>query len=78
MPSKFADGYGVGMNRTILHGSEVDNILRTPRGTSVRWAKKGKLPHFTLPNGDVRFVLEEIERWMIAASGNKGGLKLVG
>jgi predicted site-specific integrase-resolvase len=40
---------------------EVDRLLRYRAGTAERLARKGKLPHVTLPDGSIRFIEVEIE-----------------
>ena len=47
---------------TLLVPRELDRLLRYPRGRSLRLAKAGKLPHIVLPDGEVRFDEEQIER----------------
>ena len=46
---------------------EVDRLLRYPRGRSLRLARTGKLPHVVLPDGEVRFVQDEIEALLTAS-----------
>jgi hypothetical protein len=45
---------------TLLLPIEVDGLLRYRAGRSRQLAKRGKLPHLVLPDGEIRFVEEEI------------------
>lgn len=47
---------------TLLMPREVDRMLRYPRGRALRLARAGQLPSVKLPDGEVRFDAEEIER----------------
>lgn len=47
---------------TLLTPREVDRMLRYPRGRSLRLARAGKLPHVQLPDGEIRFSEEQLER----------------
>lgn len=40
---------------------EVDRLLRYRAGTAERLARKGILPHISLPDGSIRFYETEIE-----------------
>jgi hypothetical protein len=44
----------------LLYPDDIDLRLNWPAGTAQRLAKRERLPHVVLPNGDVRFVWEEI------------------
>lgn len=46
----------------LLTPRELDRMLRYPRGRSLKLAKAGKLPHIVLPDGEVRFDEDEIEK----------------
>lgn len=50
------------MTRELLIPIEVDQILRLRPGKSERLAKRGKLPHVSLPDGSIRFRPSDIER----------------
>jgi hypothetical protein len=50
------------MSTKLLMPREVDGLLRYPRGRSQRLAKKNKLPHIVLPDGEIRFPEEEINK----------------
>jgi hypothetical protein len=41
-------------------GYEIDAHLQWPLGRSERLARNGKLPHFKLPDGSIRFDLAEV------------------
>lgn len=45
----------------LLRGYEIDQMLRWPSGRADRLARKGKLPHVKLPDGEIRFEKEKIE-----------------
>lgn len=47
---------------TLLMPREVDRIFRYPRGRAARLARDGKIPHITLPDGELRFDQLQIER----------------
>lgn len=49
---------------TLLIPSEVDRLLRYPRGRAVRLAKSGRLPAVFLPDGEIRFDPETIRTLM--------------
>lgn len=53
------------MAMTLLIPRQVDQLLRYPRGRSMKLAKAGKLPHVTLPDGEVRFLEAEIEQLIL-------------
>lgn len=41
---------------------EVDRLLRYPRGRSLKLARAGKLPHIKLPDGEIRFDEQDLQR----------------
>ena len=45
----------------LLTPRETDQLLRYPRGRSIRLAKEGKLPAIVLPDGEYRFIEQDIE-----------------
>jgi hypothetical protein len=45
----------------MLTGYDVDLIFRWPRGRAERMARRGRLTHFLLPDGSIRFDQEEIK-----------------
>ena len=46
----------------LLSGDEIDALFSWPMGRTQRLAKLGKLPFFRLPNGDLRFDLDELQK----------------
>lgn len=46
---------------SLISGRELDRMLRWPRGRSVKLARAGKLPSVTMPDGEIRFDVEEVE-----------------
>ena len=53
--------YRKGMKH-LLTPREVEQSLRYPRGRSIRLAKAGLLPAIFLPDGEIRFDMEAIEK----------------
>ena len=49
----------------LLSGYDVDALLGWPMGRTQRLAKLGKLPFVRLPNGDLRFDLDEIQKLIL-------------
>ena len=45
----------------LLTPRETDQLLRYPHGRSIRLAKEGKLPAIVLPDGEYRFIEQDIE-----------------
>jgi hypothetical protein len=43
-----------------IYPDDVDNHLNWPTGTAAKLARRGKLPHYRLPDGSIRFKIEEI------------------
>ena len=48
----------------LLFPSEVDERLRYPRGRSARLARRGLIPCVKLPDGEIRFDPDALERWL--------------
>ena len=48
----------------LIPPSEIDSLLRLPRGRAKRLAIKGEIPHILLPDGEVRFDPEEMQNWL--------------
>ncbi|MEM8493865.1 MAG: hypothetical protein AAF916_10825 [Planctomycetota bacterium] len=46
----------------LLTPAEADRLLRYPRGRSARLARRGLLPHLALPDGEVRFPADLLDR----------------
>ena len=53
---------------TLLMPREVDRLFRYPRGRSLRLAKAAQLPFIRLPDGEIRFDQEQINRVLIAGA----------
>jgi len=50
------------MNVNLLKPREVDLLFRYPAGRTLRLAKAGKIPFVRLPDGELRFDEQEIQR----------------
>lgn len=50
------------MRTPLLIAREVDRLLRYPRGRTAKLARTGKIPHIKLPDGEIRFDPNEIEK----------------
>ena len=57
------DGRGRGMTR-LLTAREVAAVLGVSTETVLRWTRRGVLPGFRLPSGQLRFRSEELEAWL--------------
>lgn len=44
----------------LLHPDDIDSRLNWPPGRTSRLARKGKLPHYILPDGSIRLCWAEI------------------
>jgi hypothetical protein len=66
------------MSSDLLTPREVDRLLRYPRGRSARLARKGKLQAIFLPDGEIRFDPETIQRLIVPRLRATGELRLVG
>ena len=53
------------MNSERLYPEQIDRILNWPLGTATRLARRGKLPHFRLPDGSFRFDQAEVEALVV-------------
>ncbi len=53
------------MRQPILDPDDIDHLFRWPPGRAARLARRGKLPHYRLPDGSLRFMREEIERSIV-------------
>ena len=47
-------------NNILVTGYRIDAALGWPGGRAERLAKRGQLPHYTLPTGEIRFKPAEI------------------
>jgi len=52
------------MTTQFLKPSELDSRLRYPSGRSARLARKGLIPHIRLPDGEIRFDPDAVEKWL--------------
>lgn len=50
----------------LLTPHEVDVILRYPRGRSIKLAIEGRIPAIKLPDGEMRFMAEDISNLLKA------------
>ena len=48
----------------LLRPRELDYRLGYPQGRSARLARKGLIPHITLPDGEIRFDSDVIDHWL--------------
>jgi len=56
---------GLGRWRTrLLTAREVATVLGVSTETVLRWTRRGVLPGFRLPSGQLRFRSEELEAWL--------------
>ena len=44
-----------------VYPEQIDRVLNWPLGTAARLARRGKLPHYRLPDGSLRFDRAEVE-----------------
>jgi len=49
------------MSTELLYAEDIDFRLNWPPGRTSQLARKGKLPHYVLPDGSIRLRWEEIE-----------------
>jgi hypothetical protein len=40
---------------------DIDRHLNWPLGTAARLARRRRLPHYVLPDGSIRFLLDEVK-----------------
>lgn len=57
---------------TLLYPEDVDRRLSWPAGRSLRLARRGKLPHIILPDGEIRFEWESIEAMLQRVPADSG------
>jgi hypothetical protein len=48
------------MPKELLYPDDIDSRLNWPPGRTSRLARSGKLPHYVLPDGSIRFHWEEV------------------
>lgn len=51
---------GHGALYMLIHGHDIDRLLNWPSGRAERLARRNKLPHYKLPDGEIRFKRDEI------------------
>lgn len=56
------NAFSVSDRNRLLVPREVDRLLRYPRGRAARLARNGQLRHVVLPDGEIRFRREDIDR----------------
>ena len=56
------------MDTRLLKPREVDLILRYPAGRAEKLARRALIPCVTLPDGEIRFTAETVERLMKEAT----------
>jgi hypothetical protein len=64
--------YNASMTRRLLTPSEVDRLLRYPRGRSARLARRRQLPAVTLPDGEIRFDADQIDKLISSSLKEQG------
>ncbi len=53
------------MDSDHIYPEQIDRLLNWPLGTASRLARRGKLPHFRLPDGSIRFDRVEVEAMVV-------------
>jgi excisionase family DNA binding protein len=56
------------MSRRLLTARELATRLGVSTGALLRWTRDGKVPGVKLPSGAVRYVPEQIDRWLAERS----------
>jgi hypothetical protein len=49
------------VNADLVYPEQIDRNLNWPLGTTSRLARRGRLPHYVLPDGSIRLRWQEIE-----------------
>jgi hypothetical protein len=49
---------------TFITPREADRLLRWPQGRAAKAAREGRLPAITLPDGEIRFDMEKLLRFL--------------
>ena len=49
------------MDRALVYPEHIDRCLNWPLGTAERLSRRGKLPHYLLPDGSIRLCWLEVE-----------------
>jgi hypothetical protein len=60
-------------HRDLVHPDEIDKQLDWPPGRAQRLAKRGRLPHYVLPDGGIRLRWEEVEPLVRHVPARQGG-----
>ncbi len=61
------------MMKALLTPRDVDAILRYPNGRAARLARAGLIPSIRLPDGEIRFNPEVVERLASADANRESG-----
>jgi predicted DNA-binding transcriptional regulator AlpA len=48
----------------LLTDSEAADILQMPSARLARFAKENEVPHLRLPDGEIRFDLDDLRQWV--------------
>lgn len=56
------------MSERLLTAREVADRLGVSVGALLRWTRRGEVPAVKLPGGAIRYVPEQIDRWLEARS----------
>jgi len=59
--------------KTLMTPQDLDALLRFPNGRSVRLARRGIFPHIRLPDGSIRFDVDQIAEFLGLAEPEVGG-----
>ena len=60
--------------RPFIEPGDLDRRLSYRRGRSARLARKGLIPHVLLPDGEIRFDPEVIDKWLAELSVEADGI----
>ncbi|MCC6127444.1 MAG: helix-turn-helix domain-containing protein [Pirellulales bacterium] len=52
------------METTLLLDSQIAELLCLSPRQVLRLAKRGKIPHIVLPNGEIRFDFQDVKTWL--------------
>jgi predicted site-specific integrase-resolvase len=52
------------ITKQLLTDSDVAELLKVPSARVLRLAKQSRIPHVVLPNGEVRFVEQDVWDWI--------------
>ena len=48
----------------LLTDSDVAEVLKVPSARVLRLAKQNRIPHVVLPNGEIRFIEQDVVAWI--------------